>query len=432
MTRILIQNGHVVDPANNVDQLADVYIDQGKIVAIGKKPDGFVADTTIDAENLIVSPGFVDLSTSLREPGYEYKANIESETAAAAKAGVTTLCCLPETSPVIDTPAVVEYVQQRARQAGYARVLVIGALTKNLKGQQLSEMAALKEAGCVAVSNGYYPIADTLVMRRALEYAGSHDITVFLRAEDSWLSRSACAHEGAVSTRLGLSGVPDVAETIAVWRDLSLVEFCGTRVHFSCLSTDRAVRMVARAQHDGLPVSANVSAHQLHLIDIDVAGFNCNYHVRPPLRGQRDKDGLRRGLREGVLAGICSDHQPHDVDAKIGPFAESAPGMSTLETLLPLTLKLVEEQCLSLSEAVASLSCKPAQVIGIDAGTLSIGGLADIAIFDPSSDWMVNDASLFSRGKNSPYMDRALLGQVKYTLLEGRIVYQNALVGQVQ
>ena len=425
MKRIHIKNGRIVDPKNDIDKNADLFVADGKIVAIGDAPSDFTADETIDASGQIVSPGFVDLSASLREPGYEHKATIESETAAAAKSGITTLCSPPDTRPVIDTPSVVESIQQRNEQAGYARVVMIGALTRGLEGKQLSEMAALKAVGCVGVGNGIHTIKNALVMRRAMEYASSHDMTVFIHAVDPWLSADGFAHEGAVATRLGLNGIPEIAETIAVSRDLALAGLTGARVHFCRLSTAAAVKKLARASFDGLPVSGDVAAHQLHLVDIDVSGFDSNYHVIPPLRSQRDKEGLRSGLVDNVLSGICSDHQPHDIDAKVGPLGETSAGISGLETLLPLTLKLVEEKELSLSQALGFITYKPAKVLGLNVGGLAVGDSADVCVFDPDECWVLNEQNMLSRGKNSPFMNRELVGKVSHTLLEGRVVFRS-------
>ena len=294
--RLWIRNGRVIDPANQVDGIQDLWIADDRIVALGTGPDQFQADRSIDADGLVVCPGLIDLSARLREPGEEHKATIASETAAAASAGITTLVCPPDTDPAIDTPAVANLIQQRAQAAGKARVLTVGAMTQALEGNQLSEMGALKAAGCIGIGNARRPVANSLVMRRAMEYAATHDLTVFLHPEDAVLSNHGCVHEGQVGSRLGLPGIPEAAETVAVARDLALVQQTGVRAHFCRLSTAQAVRMVARAQYDGLPVSADVSAHHLHLTEIDIGDFDSQCHVLPPLRTQRDRDGLRAGL----------------------------------------------------------------------------------------------------------------------------------------
>ncbi len=425
MTAISIINGHVIDPANSIDNNHDLHIKDGKIIALGAAPQGFEPAHVIDASNKIVCPGLIDLRAAMREPGQEHTATIASETFAAASAGITTLCCTPDTSPVIDTPAVANLIRHLAKQAGFAKVLPLGALTQTLAGEQISEMAALKDAGCIGVSNALEPVTNTLVMRRAMEYAATYDLTVFLHAEDKWLRNNGCIHEGAISTRYGLPGIPEAAETVATARDLALIEQTGVRAHFCGISTTRAVRMIGRAQHDGVNVSADVTAHHLHLCEIDVSKFNSMCHVRPPLRTLRDQNGLRQGLKQGIIGAICSDHQPHNADAKLAPFITTAHGISALETLLPLSLKLAHEtNLMSIYEVIANLTQKPADILGIDAGTLGIGRPADICIFDPEHEWVFGENTIKSHGLNSPFLGWDLKGRVFYTLLDGKIVYK--------
>lgn len=421
--RISILAGRVIDPARGVDQVQDVHIEQGRILGLGPAPSGFQAEQRIHAQGRVVCPGLVDLCARLREPGFEHKATIASEARAAASSGITTLCCPPDTDPIVDTAAVAELIHRHAAQSGKARVVTLGALTKGLEGTQLSEMMALRQAGCVGLSNGLRAVTNTLVMRRALEYAATHDLTVFLYAEDSWLRGRGCAHEGAVSTRLGLPGIPESAETAAVARDLILIEQTGVRAHFCRLSTARAARMIAQAQQQGLPVTADVSAHQLHLTEMDISDFNSDCHVLPPLRTMRDRDGLREAVASGVLEVICSDHQPHEPDAKLNPFMATEPGISALETLLPLTLRLVQEGILDLSTALARLTSGPARILGIDAGTLMPGAAADICIFDPEQHWTLQRESLVSRGHNSPFSGWEFTGRVTHTLLDGQVTF---------
>ena len=423
MTAVHIRGGHVIDPANNIDTNCDVFIRDGKIAAIGNAPDGFTADQTIDASGQIVCPGLVDLRARLREPGHKHKGSIESETRAAVSGGITTLCCPPDTDPVIDTPAVVELIHQRTELAGRARIVPLGALTQGLRSEQLSEMSALQQAGCVGISNALEPVS-TEVMRRAMEYAASHNITVFLHAEDPALRGSGCVHEGPVGTRLGLAGIPESAETVAVSRELQLIELTGVRAHFCQLSAERSVKIVARAIHDGLPVTIDVSIHHLFLTEMDIGYFNSQCHVRPPLRSQRDQNGLREALARGNIKCICSDHQPHDVDAKLAPFPGSEPGISGLETLLPLTLRLVSDKLISLPDAIALLTCNPADVLGIDAGTLSVGASADVCIFDPERYWQLEPNSMHSFGHNTPFAGWEFQGLVTHTLFAGKTVYQ--------
>lgn len=420
---IVIRGGHLIDPANQRDETIDIFIDDGRIAAIGKKPKGFSEDEIIDAKGLIVTPGLIDLQARLREPGEKHKGTIASETTTAAAAGITTLCCPPDTKPVIDNPAVAEQICHRAAAAGKANVLPIGALTQGLAGEQLASMQALKNAGCVVMGNARHGIVSTRVQRRALEYAATLGLTVFINAEDPWLGADGCVHEGPVSTRLGLPGIPECAEVISVGRDLMLIEQTGVRAHFGQLSTARAAEMIAEARAKGLQVSADVSAHQLYLTEIDISDFNSLYHVRPPLRSQRDRDGLRSALRDGVISAVCSDHQPHDRDAKLAPFAATEPGISALETLLPLTLRLVDEGLLELSDAIARLTSEPAAILGIERGQLGEGAVADLCIFNPQAIWSVSEETLQSAGKNTPFLGWEMKSRVVRTLLGGRTVY---------
>lgn len=371
--KILIKQGHVIDPANKIDAVNDVYIANGKIVSIGDKPDNFKVTKTIDASGQIVMPGIVDLCARFREPGLEYKGTIASESAAAAAGGITTVCIPPDTDPCIDSVAVAELINQRATAAAKCNIVTQAALTLGLQGEHLSEMAILKkQANSVGVSNGLKPVKNILVMRRAMEYAASCGLTIFLHAEDTGLANNGCAHEGAVSTRLGLPAIPESAETAAVSRDLMLIEQTGVRAHFSHISSSNALQMIAQAKQQGLPISVDASIHHMHLIDLDIGYFDSNCHVIPPLRSQRDKDGLRLGLQKNTIDVLCSDHQPHCADAKLAPFSATEPGISGLETLLPLSLRLVNEKIIDLKTMVEKLTVEPAKILGINAGTLSI------------------------------------------------------------
>ncbi len=421
--RISINNGTLVDPANNLEKPLSLHIDDNKIVAIGDAPNGFNAQKQIDASGKLVCPGLVDLCAHSREPGQKHKATIASETKAAASAGITTLCQPPNTQPIIDTPAVAELIRRQAESAGYACVHPIAALTQQLAGKQLSEMAALKEAGCIAVAH-LYPIQNLQVLRRSMEYAATFGLTVFLTPQEHHLSANGCAHEGAIATSLGLPGIPAAAETTAVARDIALVEQIGVRAHFLHLSTSRAVQMIGRARYDGHQVSCSVSAHQLHLTEMDTAEFDSNCHVIPPLRTQRDREGLRHGVSTGIISCISSDHQPHEADAKNRPFCVTEPGISGLETLLPLTLKLVEDGVLSLKNAIARLTTGPANILGLDCGTLSIGSNADICIIDPNIEWQFNASEMQSLGHNTPFDGWYFKGRVTQTLYKGTIVFE--------
>ena len=419
---ILIRNGRVIDPANQCDEITDVYIVDGLIAAHGNAPKNFRADSTVDASNFWVIPGLVDLAAHLREPGQTHKADIASETRSASHAGITTLCISPDTQPVIDDSAIVELISRKAKQSAHSKVVTLGALTADLKGERLSEMVTLKDAGCVGVSNARKTLTNSLVISRAFEYAATHNITVHVEANDHWLG-SGCAHEGAVATRLGLPPISTAAETAAIALHLELMGDSGVRVHFGRISCARSVDMINHARDRGLLVSADVAAHQLHLTEQDIAGFNSNCHVLPPLRSQRDMEALRLGLKNNIINAICSDHQPHDRDAKLAPFPSTEPGISALETLLPLTLKLVQEGHLDITAAIACLTCNPAHILGIDAGTLGIGKAADICVINPDADWTLSTNDIQSRGKNTPFVGWHFSAQVMHTLIDGKLIY---------
>jgi len=423
--RIQVRGGRLIDPANDIDAQLDLWLAQGKVVSVGQAPPDFRAELVIDAEGQVVCPGLIDLGVHLREPGYEHKATIASETRAAARGGITTLICMPDTDPVIDTPAVWELIRRRAKACGHARVLAMGALTQQLDGEQLAEMAALQKAGCVAVTNGRNRLANTLVARRAMEYASTFDLPVMLCSEDPHLKASGCVHEGAIATRLGLPGIPSAAETVAVARDLALTEHTGSRSHFHTLSTARAMEMITQARRGDRRISADVAIHQLFLLESDVDGFRAECHVDPPLRTLADRAGLRRSLAEGDIEVICSDHQPHEADAKCKPFPSTAPGISGLETLLPLALKLVEEGVLDLPQVIARLTTGPARVLGLPLGHLTPGASADLCIFDPATVWEFRAEEMLSAGRNTPFHGWEFRGRVTHTLFEGRITYRH-------
>ncbi|NEX22284.1 dihydroorotase [Thiorhodococcus mannitoliphagus] len=421
--QISILNGRLIDPATGHDGVADLHVAEGKVIAMGPPPAGFEPELTLDATDLVVCPGLVDLSVRCREPGEEQKATIASETRAAAASGVTTLCCPPDTQPVIDTPAVAQLVRQIGERHGLAHTLPIGAITQGLKGLTITEMAALKEAGCPALGQADRPIRDTQVNRRALEYAATFGLPVFLPALDPELSEGGCAHEGVISTRLGLPGIPEAAETVAVARNLALAEQTGAHIHFRGLSTARGVAMLAEARRRGVRASGDVSMHQLFFTEEDLKGFDANYHLIPPLRTQADREALRAAVAAGDLDVICSDHQPHDPDAKLAPFPETAPGISALETLLPLALRLVAEGVLDLSGVVARLTLGPARILNLDVGRLSANHPADICVFDPAAEWTLDEHSLISQGHNTPLLGSRLKGRVRWTLLGGAVVF---------
>lgn len=424
MTNILIRGGLLVDPANGVHEKKDLYLADGKVIGVGNAPSGFKSEETIDASNFVVAPGLVDISAHLREPGMPHKGTIASETKAALKGGITTLCCPPSTKPVIDTPSVVEWVMERAKEAGYPNIKILGALTEGLKGEALSEMAALKKSGCVGLSNVWHPIVNTSLLAQALKYAATFELPVFVYPEEPFLVGQGGVHEGSVSTRLGLPGTPSVSETIAVSRMIELCELTGVRIHFCRLSTAKGVQQVAAAKADGLPVTADVAVHQLHLTELDMNDFDSLCHVRPPLRTMRDRQGLRAGVAEGVVDVICSDHQPHDIPAKFAPIASTEPGISSLETLLPLALHLYHAKEVSLATVLARVTSKPAEILGVRAGHLAEGMPADVCIFDPEKTWSIEDEGLISQGQHTPFESWEFTGQVQMTLVAGEVKYR--------
>ncbi|WP_409267293.1 dihydroorotase [Massilia sp. BHUDP2] len=421
-----IKNGRVIDPANNIDQVTDLFIAGGKIAALGSAPEGFSADQTFDATGLVVAPGLVDLSARLREPGYEYKATLESEMQAAMQGGVTTLVCPPDTDPVLDEPGLVEMLKHRARILDQANVHPLGALTMGLKGQALTEMAELTEAGCIGFSQAEVPVLDTTVLLRAMQYAKTFGYTVWLRPQDAHIGRGGVAHSGPLASRLGLSGVPVMSETIALHTIFELMRATGARVHLCRMSSAAGLALVASAKKEGLNVTCDVGVHHLHMTDADIGFFDPNARFNPPLRSQRDRDAIRAALLDGTVDAVCSDHTPVDEDEKLLPFAEATPGATGLELLLALTLKWVEDQDgkEALAQALAKVTSSPARIAGLPAGTLSVGAAADVVLFDPEARWKVERKALASQGKHTPFLGFELAGQVRATLVRGRVAFQ--------
>ena len=421
---IHIKSGRLIDPRNNLDALLDVYLSGNSIAAIGAPPEGFLADQVIDATGLIVAPGLIDLAARLREPGYGYMATLESEMEAAVAGGITSLACPPDTDPPLDEPGLVEMLKHRAKNLHQARLYPVAALTAGLQGLELTEMAELVDAGCVAFSQADAPLTDTRVMMRAMQYAATFGFSVWLRPQDSFLAKHGVAHDGEVATRCGLPAIPVCAETIALATMLTLAKETGVKLHICRISSAAGVEMIRAAKQDGLAVSCDVSANHVHLSEMDIGFFDPNCRLTPPLRSLRDRAALRAGLLDGTIDAICSNHAPVDEDAKQMPFAEAESGATGLELLLPLVLKWAEQEKLSLSDALARATLRPAQILGLDAGHLSIGAAADLCIFDPEAYWKVEPAALKSQGKNTPFTGMEVQGRVRYTLVDGRVVYQ--------
>jgi dihydroorotase len=417
--KILIKNARIVDPAAQRDGQGDLYIADGKLSQEFSK-----ADKTLDARGLVAAPGFIDLAARLREPGFEYKATLESEMDAAVAGGVTSLACPPDTDPPLDEPGLVDMLRRRAKTLSRARVYPIGALTTKLEGKALTEMAELAEAGCVAFSQADAPLADTQVLWRALQYAATFGFPVWLRVEDAWLARGGVAHDGEVATRLGLAGIPAFAETVALGTLLELVRATRARVHVCRLSTAAATDLVRAAKREGLPISCDVAIHHVHLCDMDLGYFDSNCRLAPPLRSQRDRDALAAALADGTIDCLCSDHTPVDEDGKHVPFAEAQPGATGLELLLPLTLKWGAARKLSLAATLAPITSQAARVLGVPSGRLAIGAPADVVLFDPAAPRRIAAEALKSQGKNTPFIGAELAGAVRCTIVAGNVVYE--------
>jgi dihydroorotase len=422
---ILIKNGHLIDPSCNKNGIEDVYISNGKIAGFGIPPSHFKADEIIDATDRIVAPGLVDLSTRLREPGLEYKATLTTELQAAVAGGVTSLACLPDTEPVLDEPSLVEMLKHRAKMLNLAHVYPLGALTTQLNGKMLTEMYELTQAGCVGFTQADQPITDTQVLWRAFEYATTFGYTLFLRAEDPYLAKDGVAHDGEVATRLGLKGIPAAAESIALTTILRIAKETNARIHICKLSTAEGVAIVQEAKQQGIKVTADTTVQHLHLTDLDIGYYNTNVNLRPPLRSQRDQLALIEGVKNGTIDAICSDHTPVDDDDKILPFADSEIGSTGLELLLPLSIKWAITNNVPLSTMLSRITNNPANILGIPAGNLAIGAIADVVIFDANSYKTVDASQLKSMGKNTPFLNMELPGIINYCLVDGNISYKN-------
>ena len=428
--KILIRNGRVIDPASGFDAVCDVAIAAGRIIAIKTIAPGFSASRVIDATGCIVAPGLIDLAARLREPGHEHEGMLESEMAAAVAGGITALVCPPDTEPVLDEPGLVEMLKMRAEKLHQARVFPLGALTRNLQGEVLTEMAELTEAGCVGFSQAEVPLANTLVLQRALLYAGTFGYTVWLRPQELHLGQGVAA-SGALATRLGLAGVPVAAETIALHTIFELMKATGACVHLCRISSAAGIDLVRQARDAGLPVTCDVSINSLLLTDTDIGFFDSRMRLNPPLRQQRDRDALQRGLADGTVDALVSDHTPVDENGKTLPFAEAEPGATGLELLLSIALKWGREGGIDLRRSLAIVTSEPARVLGSALGTLQAsvgrlveGGVADVCVFDPDATWTVTPAALRSQGKHTPFSGYEVPGRVRCTIAAGLVAYE--------
>lgn len=428
--KILIRNGRVMDPARGFDQQADIAIDGSVIAAIGTVPEGFVAEREIDASGQWVLPGLVDLAVRLREPGHEHEGMLQSEMAAAVAGGVTSLVCPPDTDPVLDEPGLVDMLRHRAEKLHQSRVLPLGALTRGLQGEVLTEMGQLTDAGCVGFSQAEVALANTQVLQRALQYASTFGYTVWLRPQELHLGKGVAA-SGPLATRMGLSGVPVAAETIALHTIFELMRATKARVHLCRISSAAGVELVRQAKAEGLPVSADVSINTLHLSDADMGFFDSRARLTPVLRQQRDRDALRAALADGTLDALVSDHTPVDADAKALPFAEAEPGATGLELLWSLALKWGQETGVDLPTVLSRITARPAQVLGTalstlqgSVGQLAVGGAADVVLLSDQGHWPVTAESLRSQGKSTPFSGYELPGRVLFTLVGGHVAFE--------
>ena len=430
MMKILIQNGRVIDPASGLDKHCDIAIAAGRIIGVGKVAPDFAPHRVLDASGCIVLPGLVDLAARLREPGQEHAGMLESEMAAAVAGGVTSLVCPPDTDPVLDEPGLVAMLKFRAEKLHQARLFPQGALTRNLAGEVLTEMAELTEAGCIGFGQAEVPLASTQVLQRALQYADTFGYTVWLRPQEMHLGKGVAA-SGPLATRLGLSGVPVAAETIALHTIFELLKSTGARVHLCRISSAAGVELVRRAKSEGLRVTCDVSINSLHLTDHDIGFFDSRARLSPPLRQQRDRDALQAALLDGTIDALVSDHNPVDEDAKTLPFAEAEPGATGLELLLSVALKWSRDSGVPLARALAVVTNEPARVLGHALGTLQAsvgqlieGGVGDVCIVDTEDAWTVQGSALRSQGKHTPFGGYELPGRVRYTLVGGQVAFE--------
>lgn len=421
---LLIKGGRVIDPSQGIDGELDVLIEGGVVKELGKGLKAPAGIETIDAKGLLVTPGLIDMHVHLRDPGHEYKEDIVTGTRAAAAGGFTSVCCMPNTSPVVDNKAVASYIINKARAEGLANVFPVGAITQGLKGERLAEMGELKEAGCVAVSDDGRPVANAELMRRALEYARGMGILVISHAEEPALAGEGTMNEGFTSTELGLKGIPRVAEDIATARDVMLAEYTNSPIHIAHVSTRGSVRVIREAKARGVMVTCETAPHYFTLTDDAVRGYETNARMNPPLREADDLAAIKEGLKDGAIDAIATDHAPHHIDEKDVEFDAAANGIIGLETSLPLSLRLVEEKVLDMKGLVEKMSSNPAKILGIPRGALRVGAVADVTIIDPVLEWSVEKEKLASRSKNSPFLGERMKGAAVYTIVGGKIVYK--------
>ena len=420
---VIIKNGRVIDPSQGIDDTLDVVVENGLIMEVGKGLSTPAGVEVIDAGGMLVVPGLIDMHVHLRDPGLEYKEDIISGTRAAANGGFTSVCCMPNTKPVIDNKAIVSYIFNKARTEGFCNVFPIGAITYGLQGDSMAEMGELKESGCVAVSDDGHPVANSELMRRALEYARGMGILVITHAEDLALVGEGVMNEGFTSTEIGLKGIPRVAEDIATARDVMLAEYTNSPIHIAHVSTEGSVRVIREAKARGVQVTCETAPHYFTLTDNAVRGYNTNAKMNPPLREVHDVTAIKAGLKDGTIDAIATDHAPHHLDDKDVEFNAAMNGIIGLETSLPLSLALVDEGVLSLAQLIEKMSVNPSKILDLQRGTLRAGSIADITVIDPAVEWVVDAKTLASKSKNSPWLGKQMKGGAAATVVGGRVVF---------
>jgi dihydroorotase len=429
--RVHIKGARLIDPGTGFDEVSDLWVAGGRITAIGARPDGFDAQQTLDYGGLYLMPGMIDLAARLREPGQEHRATLDSELKAALAGGITSLVLPPDTDPPLDEPGLVEMLKHRARQIDRVHLFPLGAMTVGLNGEVITEMGELSQAGCVGFAQADRPVLDTSVLLRAMQYARSFGFSLWLRPMDPWLSKGVAA-SGAYAARLGLSGVPVQAETIALHTLFELQRATGVRLHLCRISSAAGVELIRQAKAQGLPVTCDTTINHAHLIDFDIGYYDTHYRLDPPLRGQRDRDALRSALADGTIDALCSDHTPVDDDGKQMPFAEAETGATGLELLLSLALKWAQQDKVPLPQALARVTTGPAAVLRAASsamppiGSLTVGAPADFCVMDPTDYWTVQRESLISQSRHTPFLDVELPGRVKATIMRGRVVWRSA------
>ncbi len=425
MAKILIKGGRVISPAQKLDDICDILIENGKIAAIGKKLDNKGAEI-IEAAGKLVTPGLVDIHVHLRDPGFEYKEDIASGTLAAVTGGFTSVACMPNTNPVNDNQAVTCSILRKAAEEGHCRVFPIASITKGLEGESLTEMGELKELGVFAVSDDGKPVSNPQLMRRAMEYARPFGMTIVSHAEDLDLVGSGVMNDGPISTELGLKGIPWVAEDAATAREVMLAEFTGAHLHVAHVSTRGSIDIVRQAKKRGVNVTCEAAPHHFTLTDEAVRGYNTNAKMNPPLRSAEDREAVRQGIADGTVDAIATDHAPHHIDEKNVEFSIAMNGIVGLETALPLTLKLVEDGLIDLPKAVALMTSSPAEALGLPVGQLEEGGDADVTVIDPDLEWTVEAQKLVSKSKNTPFDGWQMKGAAVCTIVAGKVVFSRS------